>query len=102
MENTVKALQEKIESLEQQIQQKGNGNAHNRSEVTCYLCYEKGHISRNCLQKQQEGRRGQPYTNRGTANSGGYQRRGYVGNQGQDNSQAYQGARPRSSHPLNY
>lgn len=102
LENTLKALQEKIESLEQQIQQKGNGNAHNRSEVTCYLCYEKGHISRNCPQKQQEGRRGQPYTNRGNANSGGYQRRGYVGNQGQDNSQAYQGARPRSSHPLNY
>ena len=47
MENTLKALQEKIASLEQQIQQKGNGNAHNRSEVTCYLCYEKGHISRN-------------------------------------------------------
>ena len=41
LENTLKALQEKIESLEQQIQQKGNGNAHNRSEVTCYLCYEK-------------------------------------------------------------
>ena len=40
--------------------------------------------------------------NRGNENSEGYQRRWYVGNQGQDNSQADQGARPGSSHPFNY
>ena len=77
MEKALKTLQEKIEGLERQLQQRASGNMRStgRSELVCYLCSEKGHISRTCPLRQQGNRGNQTYEQQGNGNQGGYQRR---------------------------
>ena len=60
----MKALQDKKDSLERQLQQRGNGTngtvqSSARPDVVCYTCSEAGHFSRDCAQKQQGRRNGQ-------------------------------------------
>ena len=106
MEKTLKTLQEKIEGLERQLQQRVSGNMRStgRSELVCYLCSEKGHISRTCPLRQQGNRGNQTYEQQGNGNQGGYQRRqsSYTLPQNRQNNQTFQGIRPNSSQPLNY
>lgn len=112
LEKTLKALQEKIEGLERQLQQRNNGNMRNRSrsELVCYLCSEIGHFSRTCPLRQQGSRGNQPHEQPDDGNQGGYPRRrpsyaqngGYNQNfQGVRPNQGFQGVRPNSSQPLN-
>lgn len=106
IEKTLKALQEKIEGLERQLQQRASGNMRNtaRSELVCYLCSEKGHISRTCPLRQQGNRGNQTYEQQGNGNQGGYQRHqpSYAQPQNGQYNQTFQGVRPNSSQPLNY
>ena len=106
MEKTLKTLQEKIEGLERQLQQRVSGNMRStgRSELVCYLCSEKGHISRTCPLRQQGNRGNQTYEQQGNGNQGGYQRRqsSYTRPQNGQYNQTFQGVRPNSSQPLNY
>ena len=106
MEKTLKTLQEKIEWLERQLQQRASGNMRStgRSELVCYLCSEKGHISRTCPLRQQGNRGNQTYEQQGNGNQGGYQRRqsSYTLPQNRQYNQTFQGVRPNSSQPLNY
>lgn len=103
LEKTLKALQEKIEGLERQLQQRSNGNMRNRSrsELVCYLCSEIGHFSRTCPLRQQGNRGNQPHEQQGDGNQGGYPRRRPSCAQNGGYNQAFQGVRPNSSQPLN-
>ena len=55
LEKTLKALQDKIDSLDKQLQHRGNGTFSSRGnpDVVCYTCSEVGHYSRDCPEKQQ-------------------------------------------------
>ena len=106
LERTLKALQDKIDSLERQLQQRGNGpngtvQSSARPDVVCYTCSETGHYSRDCSQKQQGRRNGQFNNLRGQGTQGGYYRRGPSHPQNSVYNQTYQGVGPNSSQSLN-
>lgn len=99
IEKTLLTLQEKIEGLEKQMSQKNSIQGTGRSDIVCYLCSERGHISRKCPMKQGN-RDGQSYGQHGVNRRGGFQqpRTPFLQNGGYN--QAFQGVGPRSQ-PLN-
>ena len=103
LEKTLKALQDKIDSLEKQLQRRGNGTFSSRGnpDVVCYTCSEVGHYSRDCPQKQQ-GRGSNHYFNQQSNGApGAYQRRGQSYSQNGGYRQSFQGVGPSSSQSLN-
>lgn len=102
LEKTLKALQDKIVSLEKQLQQRGNSaRSPSNPNVVCFTCSEVGHYSRNCPQKGL-GRRNSPYYgHHGNGIQGGNQRRGSSYYQNDGYQGAFQGVGQSSSQALN-
>ena len=103
LEKTLKALQDKIDSLEKQLQRRGNEtfSSQGNPDVVCYTCSEVGHYSRYCPQKQQ-GRGSNYYFNQQSNGAqGAYQRRGHSYSQNGGYRQSFQGLGPNFSQSLN-